>query len=344
MSSIKQFMQLAEAAPEVWKLFEKPPPQAESARIEDSKLRAEYSVRRLRRLLEDLRARLPEILGLEGANAALKARMLVDGMVCLNRCDVRQVADREDKLRHAQLSRDYQLAFDAHRQGMSDDAVSLITEVFNYPVRIGGLAEFIKLRRDCAGMEAREGGLRTRLESSKAELAEANRSHRCMELLLQTRRARKIVAVGLGCLIIAIGSFENSRVMGIIFGFKAFLLLMGGAVSWLAGLAALAGMPEEVRLKVSALDEAGFLAVGDRLSKAQAEREELGKRIEEHRLELAAMGDRISACVAIEPTWRVMNEAELSGLMDRLVNRCREALGEKGASLVFKNLREVSRL
>lgn len=344
MSSIKQFLQLAEAAPEVWKIFEKPSPPAESAGIEDPKLRAEHSVRRLRRVLEDLRARLPEILGLEGANAVLKARMLVDAIACLNKCDVRQIADREDKLRHAQLSRDYQLAFDAHRQEMSDDALSLVMDVFNYPVRIGGLAEFIRLRRDCAGMEAREGGLRTRLESSKAELAEANRGHRCMEALLQTRRSRKIVAVGLGCLLVAIGSFENSRVIGIIFGFKAFLLLIGGAVSWFAGVAALAGMPEEVRLKVSALDEAGFLALGERLSKAEAEMEGLEKRIEEHKLEQEAMRDRISACVAIEPTWRVMNEAELSGLMDRLVSRCREAFGEKGASFVFKNLREVARL
>ena len=344
MTNITQFTRLAEAAPEVWKLFEKSSTQAESVESDDPRQRADNAVQRLRRVLEDLRSRLPEILELEGANAALRMRMLVDAIVCINKCDVRQISEREDKLRHAQLSRKYLLAFEAQRQELSEDALRLVVEIFNYPVRIGGLAEFVRLRRDCGGMEAREGGLRTRLESSKAELAEASKQHRCMEGLLQTRRARKIVAVGLGCLLIAIGSVEGSRLISIIFGFKAFLLLIGGAYSWLASVAVLAGLPEEVRLKVSALDEAGFLAVGERLSRAESELEGLETRLEEHRSELVAINDRISACVEIEPTWRVMNEAELTALMDRLVNRCKEVFGDKGAAVVFRNLREVSRL
>jgi hypothetical protein len=39
-----------------------------------------------------------------------------------------------------------------------------------------------------------------------------------------------------------------------------------------------------------------------------------------------------------------MNEAELTALMDRLVGRCRDVFGEKGASVVFRNLRELARL
>jgi hypothetical protein len=344
VTNISQFTRLAEAAPEVWKLFEKSSTQAESVESDDPRQRADNAVQRLRRVLEDLRSRLPEILELEGANVALKIRMLVDAIVCINKCDVRHISEREDKLRHAQLSREYLLAFDAQRQELSEDTLKLVVEVFNCPVRIAGLAEFIRLRRDCGGMEARQGGLRARLESSKAELAEASKYHRCMEALLQTRRARKIVAVGLGCLLIAIGSVESSRVIGIIFGFKAFLLLIGGAYSWLASVAVLAGLPEEVRLKVSALDETGFLAVGERLSRAESEMEGLEKRLEEHRMELSAINDRISACVEMEPTWRVMNEAELTALMDRLVGRCRDVFGEKGASVVFRNLRELARL
>jgi hypothetical protein len=344
VSSIKQFVQAAEAAPGVWKIFEKPSSEVEPAGIEDPKLRSEQALRRLRRVLEDLRSRLPEILELDGSNASLKARMLVDAIVCIERCDVRQIAEREEKLRHAQLSREYYLAFDAQRQELSEDGQKLLLEVFNYPVRIAGLAEFVRLRRDCGGMEAREGGLRTRLESAKAELAEASRYHRCMEALLQAKRARKIVAVGLGCVLISLGSMESSRIMGVIFGFKAILLLIGGAVSWLAGSATLAGVAEEVRLKVSALDEAGLLAIGERLSKSEIELEGLEKRIEEHRAELNALSDRISACVEIEPTWRVMNDSELSGLMERMTSKCREVFGEKGASVIFKNLREVARL
>jgi hypothetical protein len=344
VTSIKQFTQLAGGAVQVWKIFEPSAPQQSIAHADDPKQRAEQSARRLRNLCEDLKARLGQILDLEGANDLLKARMIVDALVCLESSDVRNVLDKEHKARVAQLSRDYQSAFDTLRQNLGESGIKLLWEIFHFPSKMAGLAEFVKLRRDSSGMESREVGLKSRLEACRAELADAKRHHFCMEAVLRKERAKKVLMVGLGCTLFAFGSVESSRILGVALGGVALLLLAGGLISWTAGAAAMAGVGEEVRLKVSSLDESGFLAVGERLRKAEEESSSIEKRLESHREELNAISDRISACVELEPTWRVMSDAELTELMQRMTSRCRESLGEDGAIAVFRNLRELSRL
>lgn len=181
------------------------------------------------------------------------------------------------------------------------------------------------------------------MEAAQAEVVEARKYHNCMEAFLRVRRAKGLIGVGLVCLMVSIVSLDASRILGAILGLNALLLLVGAVFSWISGSVVMSSVGEEIRLKVSGLDQGGFVSVGERLKRAEDEVASLEKRLEDHRAELSSINDRIAACVEIEPTWRVMNEAELEEQLQRISSRAREVFGEKGSAWVFNNQRLLSR-
>lgn len=159
MISLKQLTQLAATSTEVWQVFQADAGQ--SARTDatadaDAKERAEIQLRRSRNLLWALSSRLKGLSDEATASPAIRARLLVDNALRLEGINPRMLAERDDKNRHAQLIREYQSTFDSLRLNLGEDSMRTLTETFHYPERIYALGEFVKLRREKAGLESRD--------------------------------------------------------------------------------------------------------------------------------------------------------------------------------------------
>ncbi len=201
MISLKQLTQLAATSTEVWQVFQADAGKAagtDATEATDAKERAEIQVRRSRNLLWELSSRLKGLSDEATANPAIRARMLADNALRLERLDPRILALRDDKNRHAQLIREYQSTFDSLRLNLGEDSMRTMTDTFHYPERIYALGEFVKLRREKAGLESRAMGIEKKIEEAREESAEAEKESACVEAFLRTRKAQKGSAIALG--------------------------------------------------------------------------------------------------------------------------------------------------
>lgn len=347
MISLKQLTQLAATSTEVWQVF-----QLDSARVSptaavegmDAKERAEQQFLRSRSMLWDLTGRIKIILDDQTTNAAIKARMLVDAARKLEVLDAKIFPAREDKNRHAQLTRDYQVSFDSLRLALGEEGMLMLTETFHYPERIFALGEFVKLRREKAGLDSRGMGIEKKIEEAQEELNEAEKDHACVEALLSTRKAQKGALMALGVVLLGVVLLNVTQLVAAIVGVVGVILLMLGLFSWLSCGVVFAAFDEELKRKVSGFEEEGFLAVAQRLRKARENMKALEVRMTDNRKELKTITDKLDKAAELERTWRPMTDLDVDNLTQKMTERCKHFFGDAGARTIFQHKRELSLL
>jgi hypothetical protein len=347
MISLKQLIQLAATSSEVWQVFQPDGVKAtgpDAHEAADAKERAELQLRRARHLLWELSSRLKSLTDEASAQPAIRARMLVDNAHKLEQLDPRMLALREDKNRHAQLVREYQSAFDSLRLNLGEDSMRTLTETFHFPERMYALGEFVKLRRDKAGLESRAMGIEKKIEEAREESAEAEKESACVEAFLRTRKAQKGAAIALGVALLGTVLINISIIIAAAVGVVGLLLLIVGLLSWLASGVAFAAFEEALKRKVSNFKEEGFLAVSQRLRKAQEAMRALEARFEENRKELAAVNAKLGQAAELERTWKPMTDLEVDNATQKMTERCKQLFGEAGARVIFQNKRELALL
>jgi hypothetical protein len=344
MISLKQLTQLAATSTEVWQIFQADAVKAagtDATEVADAKERAEQQLRRARNLLWELSSRLKGLSDEATAGPAIRARMLVDNALKLEGLDPRMLTLREDKNRHAQLIREYQSTFDSLRLNLGDDSMRTMTDTFHYPERMYALGEFVKLRREKAGLESRAMGIEKKIEEAREESAEAEKESACVEAFLRTRKAQKGSAIALGVALLGMVVLNISMVIAAAVGVVGLILLILGLLSWLASGVAFAAFDEELKRKVSAFKEEGFLAVSQRLRKAQEALRVLEVRFEENRKELNALNAKLGSAAELERTWKPMTDLEVDALTQKMTESCKQFFGETGARAIFQNKKEL---
>jgi len=346
MISLKQLTQLAATSTEVWQVFQADVVKATTDATEaaDAKERAELQQRRSRNLLWELSSRLKGLSDEATASPAIRARMLVDNALKLEGLDPRMLAAREDKNRHAQLIREYQSTFDSLRLNLGEDSMRTMTDTFHFPERIYALGEFVKLRREKAGLESRAMGIEKKIEEAREETAEAEKESACVEAFLRTRKAQKGAAIALGVALLGMVLINISIIIAAAVGVLGLVLLIVGLLSWLASGVAFAAFDEELKRKVSAFKEEGFLAVSQRLRKAQEAMRALEARFEENRKELNALNAKVGKAAELERTWKPMTDLEVDNLTQKMTESCKQFFGETGARMIFQNKKELALL
>ena len=347
MISLKQLIQLAATSSEVWQVFQPDVVKAAGAdatEAADAKERAELQLRRSRNLLWELSSRLKGLTDESTASPAIRARMIVDNALKLEGLDPRMLAAREDKNRHAQLIREYQSAFDSLRLNLGEDSMRTMTDTYHFPERIYALGEFVKLRREKAGLESRAMGIEKKIEEAREESAEAEKESACVEAFLRTRKAQKGSAIALGVALLGMVLINISMIIAAAVGVVGLILLILGLLSWLASGVAFAAFDEELKRKVSALKEEGFLAVSQRLRKAQEAMRALEVRFEENRKELNALNAKLSKAAELERTWKPMTDLEVDNQTQKMTESCKQFFGESGARMIFQNKKELALL
>ena len=346
MISLKQLTQLAATSTEVWQVFQADAVKAtgDAAEAADAKERAELQLRRSRNLLWELSSRIKGLSDEATASPATRARMLVDNALKLEGLDPRMLAAREDKNRHAQLIREYQSTFDSLRLNLGEDSMRTMTDTFHFPERIYALGEFVKLRREKAGLESRAMGIEKKIEEAREETAEAEKESACVEAFLRTRKAQKGAAIALGVALLGMVLINISIIIAAAVGVLGLILLILGLLSWLASGVAFAAFDEELKRKVSAFKEEGFLAVSQRLRKAQEAMRALEVRFEENRKELNALNAKVGKAADLERTWKPMTDLEVDNLTQKMTESCKQFFGETGARMIFQNKKELALL
>jgi hypothetical protein len=254
------------------------------------------------------------------------------------------LAAREDKNRHAQLIREYQSAFDSLRLNLGEDSMRTMTDTYHFPERIYALGEFVKLRREKAGLESRAMGIEKKIEEAREESAEAEKESACVEAFLRTRKAQKGSAIALGVALLGMVLINISMIIAAAVGVVGLILLILGLLSWLASGVAFAAFDEELKRKVSALKEEGFLAVSQRLRKAQEAMRALEVRFEENRKELNALNAKLGKAAELERTWKPMTDLEVDNQTQKMTESCKQFFGESGARMIFQNKKELALL
>jgi hypothetical protein len=347
MISLKQLTQLAATSTEVWQVFQidaTKPAGSEPTEAADAKERAELQLRRSRNLLWELSSRYKGLNDEATASPAIRARMLVDNALKLEGLDPRMLALREDKNRHAQLIREHQATFDSLRLNLGEDSMRTLTDTFHFPERIYALGEFVKLRREKAGLESRAMGIEKKIEEAREESAEAEKDSACVEAFLRTRKAQKGTAIALGVALLGMVLINISMIIAAAVGVLGLVLLIVGLLSWLASGVAFAAFDEQLKRKVSAFKEEGFLAVSQRLRKAQEAMRALEVRFEENRKELSALNAKLGKAADLERTWKPMTDLEVDNLTQKMTESCKQFFGETGARMVFQNKKELALL
>ncbi len=345
MISLKQLTQLAATSTEVWQVFQADAGKAagtDATEATDAKERAEIQVRRSRNLLWELSSRLKGLSDEATANPAIRARMLADNALRLERLDPRILALRDDKNRHAQLIREYQSTFDSLRLNLGEDSMRTMTDTFHYPERIYALGEFVKLRREKAGLESRAMGIEKKIEEAREESAEAEKESACVEAFLRTRKAQKGSAIALGVALLGMVFTNLSLIIAVAVGVLGLILLVLGLLSWLASGVAFAAFDEALKRKVSAFKEEGFLMVSQRLCKAQEAMRALEVRFEANRKELSAVNAKLGKAVELERTWKPMTDLEVDNVTQKMTESCKQFFGETGARVIFQNKKELA--
>ena len=345
MISLKQLTQLAATSTEVWQVFQIDGVKAAPAGVAeavDAKERAEQQFQRSRSILWDLTGRIKIILDEQTTSAAIKARMMVDAARKLELLDVKIFPAREDKNRHAQLTRDYQISFDSLRLNLGEEGMLALTETFHYPERIFALGEFVKLRREKAGLDSRGMGIEKKIEEAQEELTDAEKDHACVEALLSTRKAQKGALMALGVVLLGVVLLNVSQLMAAVVGVIGVILLILGLFSWLSSAVVFASFDEELKRKVSGFEEEGFLAVAQRLRKARESMKALEVRMTDNRKELKAITDKLDKAAELERTWKPMTDLEVDNLTQKMTERCKQFFGDSGARMIFQHKRELS--
>jgi hypothetical protein len=347
MISLKQLTQLAATSTEVWQVFQVDAGKAagtDAAEATDAKERAELHVRRSRNVLWELSSRLKGLSDEATANPAIRARMLADNALRLERLDPRILALRDDKNRYAQLIREYQSTFDSLRLNLGEDSMRTMTDTFHYPERIYALGEFVKLRREKAGLESRAMGIEKKIEEAREESAEAEKESACVEAFLRTRKAQKGSALALGVALLGMVFTNLSIIIAAAVGVLGLILLILGLLSWLASGVAFAAFDEALKRKVSAFKEEGFLAVSQRLRKARDAMRSLEARFEENRKELSALNAKLGKAAELERTWKPMTDLEVDNVTQKMTESCKQFFGETGVRVIFQNKKELALL
>jgi hypothetical protein len=342
MISLKQLTQLAATSTEVWQVFQADVGKATETEVADAKERAEIQLRRSRNLLWELSSRLKGLSDETTASPTIRARMLVDNALKLEGLDPRMLALREDKNRHAQLIREYQSTFDSLRLNLGEDSMRTMMDSFHFPERIYALGEFVKLRREKAGLESRAMGIEKKIEEAREESAEAEKESACVEAFLKTRKAQKGAAIALGVALLGMVLINISMVIAAAVGVLGLILLILGLLSWLASGVAFAAFDEELKRKVSAFKEEGFLAVSQRLRKAHEAMHALEVRFEENRKELNALNAKVGKAAELERTWKPMTDLEVDTATQKMTESCKQFFGETGARVIFQNKKELT--
>ena len=350
MISLKQLTQLAASSTGVWQVFQADGSKGAGAEaagasaVVDAKERAELQLRRARNLLWELSSRLKSLADEASASPAIRARMLADNALKLEGLDARMLAARDDKNRYAQLIREYQSTFDSLSLNLGDESMRTLSDTFHYPERIYSLGEFVKLRREKAGLESRAMGIEKKVEEAREEFAQAENEHACVEAFLRTRKAQKGSAIALGVALLGMVLLNVSLIIAAAVGVLGLVLLILGLLSWLASGVAFAAFDEELKRKVTGFKEEGFLAVSQRLRKAQETMRALEVRLEEIRKELRALVATLGQATELERSWKPMTDLEVDNLTQKMTESCKQFFGEPGARLIFQNKKELALL
>ena len=219
-----------------------------------------------------------------------------------------------------------------------------LTETFHYPERIYALGEFVKLRREKAGLESRAMGIEKKIEEARAASAEAEKESACVEAFLRTLKAQKGSAIALGVALLGMVLINVSLIIAVVVGVLGLILLVLGLLSWLVSGVAFAAFDEELKRKVSAFKEEGFLAVSQRLRMAQEAMRALEVRFEENRKELSAVNAKLGKAVELERTWKPMTDLEVDNVTQKMTESCKQFFGETGARVIFQNKKELALL
>jgi len=268
--------------------------------------------------------------------------MLADNALKLEGLDARMLAARDDKNRYAQLIREYQSTFESLRLNLGEDCMRTLADTFYYPERIYSLGEFVKLRREKAGLESRAMGIEKKIEEAREESAQAEKESACVEAFLRTRKAQKGSAIGLGVALLGMFLLNVSLIIAAAVGVLGLVFLIVGLLSWLASGVAFAAFDEELKRKVSGFKEEGFLAVNQRLRKAQETMRVLETRFEENRKELRTLVATLDKATELERSWKPMTDSEADNLTQKMTESCKQLFGEPGARLIFQNKKELA--
>lgn len=345
MSRLRQLTQLAANSPEAWRVFLPAPatnPDVKPAEIPDAKERSEQTFRRARRLLGELADRLKTLRAESAGNPALRARLLVEAARKLETLDPKLLLAREEKAWYAHLARDYQTTFDALCLTLGEDGVQTLMDLIHFPERIFALGEFVKLRREKAGLDARGVGLEKKIEEAREESAVAEKESACVEAFLKTGKAQKWTLVAVGVVILAVVLLNLSQWGAAIVGVVGLILLMLAGFSWLANGIALAAFDEESKRQVSHFREDDFIALSRRLRKAQENRKALEARWAEHSQEIKAICEQLDRAADVERTWKPMTDLEAANAAQTMIDRCKMFFGDGGARVIFQYKRELS--
>jgi hypothetical protein len=350
MISLKQLTQLAASSTGVWQVFQAYASKgagteaAEATEAADAKERAELQLQRVRTQLWELSSRLKNLGDEANASPAIRARMLADNALKLEGLDPRMLALREDKNRQAQLIREYQSTFDSLQLNLGDDGMRTLADTFHFPERIYSLGEFVKLRREKAGLESRAMGIGKKIEEAREESALAENESACVEAFLRTRKAQHGSAIALVVVMLGMVLLNVSMLIAAVVGVLGLVLLILGLLSWLASGVAFAAFDVELQRKVSGFKEEGFLAVSQRLRKAQETMRALEVRFEENRKELRALVAALDKATDLERSWKPMTDLEADNLTQKMTESCKQFFGEPGARLIFQNKKELALL
>ena len=115
-------------------------------------------------------------------------------------------------------------------------------------------------------------------------------------------------------------------------------------MSWLASGVAFAAFAEELKRKVSAFKEEGFLAVSQRLRKAQEVMRALEVRFEENRKELSVLTAKLGKAAELEPAWKPMTDLDVDNVTQKMTESCKQFFGESGVRVIFQNKKELALL
>lgn len=347
MISLKQMTQLAASSTEVWRILQLDLSKnwvVEPGELKNNPERPAVQLQRDRKLLWDLTFRLKITLEDEGANSALKARMLVDGARKLETLDLKMLPAREDKNRHAQLVKDYQIGFDALCLVLAEDGTEALIETFNYPEHGIALAEFGQLRREQTGLESRGAVLEKIIAEALEEWTESEHDSACAEAFLGRRNAQGGIVIASSLLLAAIFFFRIFQSFTIGVGSLGLILLLVGLYFRRSHSVVFNAFEAGLKLKVSRLDPSGFRAMRERLITAQENLKVLKLRMDVISDELKNINAKLVKVVALERTWPGMTDSEIDKSVQAMTQRCQQFFGESGARLILQNKLEIALL
>ena len=347
MISLKQMTQLAASSTEVWRILQLEPAKSmvvNQGELKSGEDRPLLQLQRDRKLLWDLTFRLKITLEDEGASAALKARMLVDGARKLETFDLKLLVAPQDINRHAQLVRDYQIAFDSLCLTLGEDGTQTLFEVFHYPEHIIALAEYRQLRREPTGLELRSAVLDKIIVDAQEDTQEAEQDGACAQAFWGQRKAQNYTYMATALVVLAAVMFKTSLFFSVIVGVSGVILLFPGLYYWRSNRKRFDAFDSALKLKISKLNYSDFQAIRQRQFEAQENLKVLKLRMIVVQDEWSSIARKLDQVVTLEPTWYSMTDAEIDRNIQEMTESCKQVFGEAGAHLIFQNQREVALL